>query len=84
MIEKIRPDHVCWLVSVHEWHVAVHQNQVVSAFLVIVQNDILLDFLKSLNSIRGWVYYVARPTEFDRILEDDNGSIDIEALIIYN
>ena len=45
LIIKERPYLIGRLVSVHEGHVAVHQNQVIGAYLEIVINHILFDLL---------------------------------------
>ena len=83
-VKKVGSYHPSWLVSIHEGHVAVHQNEIVRAFLEIIEYHILLYFFKRLQSILCRVYDLISSQQLYSIFEDYGGRINVETLVIYD
>ena len=81
---KVCPNFVWRLISIHKWHVTVHHDQVISCLQTLISFDVLLDLLESLEAILSKVTDLVTILEFDAILQNDHGCIDVEALVVNN
>ena len=71
------------LVPIHEWHIAVHKNQVEVAELVLVALNIGNHFLQSFLAVICFFTNFLGINTY-RVLEDDVESINVEVLVINN
>ena len=84
VVLKVLSDLPSRFVPIHVWHVAVHQNQIVIAFFVLVLLAVVNNFVKSLLSVENAVTNLSTALNFYRVLQNNKHCVKVEILVIDN
>ena len=82
LIIKMLPYLRSSFISIKEWHVTIHQYEIIATELIIVFLNIVFDGLNCLSPVEGYVRYFFCVFHLDRVIHYNESCIDIECLIV--